>query len=49
MGMEPSFQYATTADGVSIAFSTLGEGEPLIYLVGGPWNHIESPSSAKWS
>ncbi len=41
MGMEPSSQYATTADGVSIAFSTLGEGEPLIYLVGGPWNHIE--------
>ena len=41
MAMEPSLQYARTADGVSIAFSTLGEGEPLVYLVGGPWNHIE--------
>ena len=41
MGMEPSWQYATTADGVSIAFWTLGDGEPLVYLVGGPWNHVE--------
>ena len=41
MGMDPSLQYATTADGVSIAFWTLGDGEPLVYLVGGPWNHVE--------
>ena len=41
MGMEPSLQYARTADGVSIAFWTLGDGERLVYLVGGPWNHIE--------
>jgi hypothetical protein len=29
--MEPSIQYAKTADGVSIAFWTFGECEP------GPW------------
>ena len=29
--MEPSIQYAQTADGVSIAFSTLGDGAPLVY------------------
>jgi class 3 adenylate cyclase len=30
--MEPRIQYATTADGVSIAFWTLGEGMPLVHL-----------------
>jgi class 3 adenylate cyclase len=30
--MEPRIQYARTADGVSIAFWTLGEGEPLVHL-----------------
>jgi class 3 adenylate cyclase len=29
--MEPRIQYATTSDGVSIAFWTLGEGPPLVY------------------
>ncbi len=29
--MEPPIQYAQTADGVSIAFCTLGEGLPLVY------------------
>ena len=29
--MEPSIQYAQTADGVSSAFSTLGDGAPLVY------------------
>ena len=28
--MEPRIQYAKTADGVSIAFWTLGEGMPLV-------------------
>ncbi len=49
--MDPSLQYATTADGVSIAFWTLGDGEPLVYLVGGPWNHIELweiPECRRW-
>ena len=39
--MEPRIRYATTADGVSIAFWTLGEGEPLVYMAGGPWGHVE--------
>jgi class 3 adenylate cyclase len=30
--MEPLIQYAKTADGVSIAFWTLGEGTPLVHL-----------------
>jgi len=39
--MERRIQYAKAADGVSIALWTLGQGEPLVYMVGGPWNHIE--------
>jgi class 3 adenylate cyclase len=30
--MEPRIQYAKTADGVSIAFWTLGEGMPLVHM-----------------
>ncbi len=30
--MEPRIHYAKTADGVSIAFWTLGEGMPLLHL-----------------
>ena len=30
--MEPRIQYAQTKDGVSIAFSTLGEGTPYVYM-----------------
>ncbi len=32
--MEPRIQYAKTADGVSIAFWTLGEGMPLVFMPG---------------
>jgi len=39
--MERRIEYAKTADGVSIALWTLGKGKPLVYMVGGPWNHIE--------
>ncbi|MDP8928620.1 MAG: alpha/beta fold hydrolase [Actinomycetota bacterium] len=39
--MEPRIRYAITLDEVSIAFWTLGEGEPLVYMAGGPWGHIE--------
>ena len=39
--MDPLIQYATAEDGVRIAFWTLGDGPPLVYMVGGPWNHIE--------
>ena len=30
--MEPRIQYAKTADGVSIAFSTMGEGVPFVQI-----------------
>ena len=30
--MEPRIQYAKTADGVSIAYWTLGEGMPLVHM-----------------
>ncbi len=49
--MEPRIRYTTTADGVSIAYWTLGEGVPLVYMAGGPWSHVESwylPESRRW-
>jgi class 3 adenylate cyclase len=39
--MEPRIQYAQTADGVSIAFWTLGEGTPLVCMPNVPWSHIQ--------
>ena len=39
--MEPRIQYAKTADGVSIAYSTLGEGGPLVWMPSFPWSHIQ--------
>ncbi|MGH9176686.1 MAG: alpha/beta fold hydrolase, partial [Vicinamibacterales bacterium] len=39
--IEPRIQYATTSDGARIAFWTLGDGLPLLYMAGGPWSHIE--------
>ncbi|OGO47042.1 MAG: hypothetical protein A2W34_07490, partial [Chloroflexi bacterium RBG_16_64_32] len=38
--MEPRIQYAQTKDGVSIAFWTLGEGEPLLHLAPS-FSHIQ--------
>ncbi len=32
--MEPRIQYAQTSDGVSIAFCVMGEGMPLVFMVG---------------
>jgi pimeloyl-ACP methyl ester carboxylesterase/DNA-binding CsgD family transcriptional regulator len=49
--MEPRIRYATTPDGVSIAFWTLGEGPPLVYMAGGPWGHVELwdiPECRRW-
>jgi class 3 adenylate cyclase len=50
--VEPRIQYAKTADGVSIAFWTLGEGMPLVQMPNGPWSHIELewqyPGWRKW-
>ena len=39
--MEPRIQYAQTADGVSIAFWTLGEGAPLVVMPTIPFSHIQ--------
>src|SRR2546423_11024036 len=39
--MEPDIRYATTSDGVSIAYWTMGEGEPLLMLQPPPFNNIE--------
>ncbi|MEO8538727.1 MAG: adenylate/guanylate cyclase domain-containing protein [bacterium] len=39
--MEPVIQYATTSDGVSIAYSTLGEGPVLIFLPVLPLSHLQ--------
>jgi len=39
--MEPRIQYAQTADGVSIAFWTLGEGMPLVCVPNVPWSHVQ--------
>jgi pimeloyl-ACP methyl ester carboxylesterase/DNA-binding CsgD family transcriptional regulator len=49
--MEPRIRYAPTADGVSIAFWTLEEGVPLVYMAGGPWGHVELwdiPECRRW-
>jgi pimeloyl-ACP methyl ester carboxylesterase/DNA-binding CsgD family transcriptional regulator len=49
--MEPRIRYAITADGVSIAFWTLGKGAPLVYMAGGPWGHVELwdvPQCRRW-
>ena len=49
--MEPRIQYAKTNEGVSIAYWTLGQGSPLVYLAGGPWHHIELwdvPECRQW-
>jgi class 3 adenylate cyclase len=50
--MEPRIQYAQTKDGVSIAFWTLGEGMPLIYMPGIPFANAQLawqiPEYARW-
>jgi class 3 adenylate cyclase len=39
--MEPRIQYATTEDGVSIAYSTIGEGLPLVLMFPGGFSNIQ--------
>ncbi len=39
--MEPRIQYAKTADGVSIAFWTLGEGVPFVEMPNLPFSHLQ--------
>src|SRR3990172_2578498 len=49
---EPRIQYAQTTDGVSIAFWTLGEGSPLVYMPSIPVSHIQMewqwPEYRRW-
>ena len=49
--MEPRIQYAKTSDGVSIAFSTLGEGTPFVHMPF-PVTHLqldwEMPENRSW-
>ncbi len=44
-------RYTRTADGVNIAFTELGQGEPIIYLLGLPWCNFSvgfgNPCSAR--
>jgi len=51
--MEPRIQYAKTADGVSIAFWTLGQGMPLVSLPELPLSHIQMewqlPEGRRWN
>ena len=50
--MEPRIQYAKTPDGVSIAFWTLGEGQPLVQMPSLPLSHIQlewqDPGWRRW-
>jgi class 3 adenylate cyclase len=50
--MEPRIQYTKTADGVSIAFWTLGEGTPFVCMPSPPWSHIQlewqNPGWRRW-
>ncbi|MEE8518724.1 MAG: hypothetical protein V3S98_06330, partial [Dehalococcoidia bacterium] len=50
--MEPRIQYARTADGVSIAYYTLGEGMPLVAMPSPPLSHLElewqNPEYRRW-
>ena len=38
--MEPEIRYTTTADGVSIAYYTMGEGHPLVVSSNVVWSHL---------
>ena len=39
--MEPRIQYAKTSDGVSIAYATMGEGIPFVYVTSIPYAHCQ--------
>jgi class 3 adenylate cyclase len=51
--MEPRIQYAQTKDGVSIAYSTFGEGMPLVQMPDLPFSHIQLewqfPEFRRWN
>jgi pimeloyl-ACP methyl ester carboxylesterase len=39
--MEPRVQHTRPRDGVSIAYWSIGEGEPLVFMPSMPMSHIE--------
>ncbi len=40
--MEPNIQYATTEDGVAIAYCEAGDGTPFVWTSPPPWSNIEA-------
>lgn len=50
--MAPSIRYATTSDGTSIAFATVGEGVPVVFMPPLPFSHLhamwEAPGQQRW-
>ena len=50
--MTPSIRYAKTRDGVSIAFATMGEGVPILFVPPAPFSHLEAmwelPGTTRW-
>ena len=50
--MDVRVQYATTADGVRIAFCAMGHGRPLLYMPPLPLRHVELewqlPEDRRW-
>ena len=50
--MTPAIRYATASDGASIAFATLGEGVPVVFMPPVPFSHLEAmwdaPGQTAW-
>jgi pimeloyl-ACP methyl ester carboxylesterase len=50
--MEPRIHFALTADGVRIAYATLGKGRPLVFMAPIPFRHVELewrlPEDRRW-
>ena len=49
--MDAPIRYAKTADEINIALWTLGSGDPLVYMAGAPWCHVELlqiPECRRW-
>ncbi len=50
--MEPRIQYAKTEDGVSIAYTTVGDGPALVIMPSAPFSHLElaweTPAGRQW-
>ena len=50
--MEPRIQYAQTSDGVNIAYFSMGEGLPVVFVPPVPWSHLQmelaDPGYRRW-